>query len=49
MTRVIYFNKVVYILPIIAWDKRDEEHNVLFIGWLTFLYYKQFKKENKGN
>lgn len=44
MRRAILFNKVFYILPLIAWDKRDEEYNTLYIGWLSFLYYKQYKK-----
>lgn len=44
MKRIILFNNVIYILPIIAWDKRDEDYNVLFIGWLSFLFYKKYKK-----
>ena len=43
MKRMTCFNKVIYILPVVAWDKRDEEHNTLFIGWLSFLFYKYYK------
>ena len=40
-------NKTFYILPIIVWDKRDSEYNVLHIGWFYLLFYKTFKKASK--
>ena len=47
MKRIIFFNKVFYVLPIIALDKRDEQYNILYIGWFSFLYYKKYKKASK--
>ena len=44
MKRFILGNNVVYILPLIAWDKRHDEYNTLYIGWFTFLYYKNIKR-----
>ena len=39
--------KVFYLLPMIALVKTDEEFDILYFGWLNFLWFKSYDKKSK--